>query len=218
MENVNNIGYKGKKYIYSIGETYGLRKVIDFSNKNDRLYAKTVCVKCGKISTIRASDLYNSKTNRCTCITKKYDHLNKRLYSIYFSMKYRCYNPNCDAYKNYGERGIKICKEWLDDFMNFYNWAMANGYENNLTIDRIDNDGNYEPNNCRWITKSKNTAIANSERPKNIKKVICLETLKVYNSIKEANIENKTSKIGEVCNGHRKTAGGKHWKFYKEEK
>lgn len=75
-------------------------------------------------------------------------------------MKYRCYNKNGKDYKNYGGRGIAVCSDWLDNFMSFYNWSMANGYDNNLTIDRIDNDKGYEPNNCRWVDmkqQSRNT-------------------------------------------------------------
>ena len=68
-------------------------------------------------------------------------------------MKQRCTNPKLPRYKDYGLRGITVCREWLEDFNNFYLWAMQNGYDDNLTIDRINNDGNYEPSNCRWITK-----------------------------------------------------------------
>ena len=75
--------------------------------------------------------------------------------TAYQNMKERCYNKNFIEYKNYGGRNIKICKEWLNDYRAFYEWAINNGYDNNLTIDRIDVNGDYEPTNCRWITKQK---------------------------------------------------------------
>ena len=79
----------------------------------------------------------------------------KRIHGIWRGMKQRCQNPNCHSYKNYGGRGINICDEWLD-FENFYEWALSSGYQDELQIDRINNDGNYEPSNCRWVTPKEN--------------------------------------------------------------
>ena len=76
----------------------------------------------------------------------------ERLDNIYRGMKQRCYNPNHKAYRNYGGRGIAICDEWKNSSKPFFEWAIANGYEEHLTLDRLDNDGKYEPSNCRWIT------------------------------------------------------------------
>ena len=72
-------------------------------------------------------------------------------------MKIRCYNPKRKEYKTYGGKGIIICDEWLESFDNFAIWALNNGYELGLTIDRIDSDGNYEPSNCRWLSRSENS-------------------------------------------------------------
>jgi hypothetical protein len=76
-----------------------------------------------------------------------------RLYKIWAGMIQRCENPNIKAYKNYGGRGITVCDSWRSSFSQFMAWSMENGYAEDLTIDRIDVNKNYEPNNCRWITK-----------------------------------------------------------------
>jgi hypothetical protein len=78
-----------------------------------------------------------------------------RLFRIWDNMNRRCSDYKATGWKHYGGRGITVCPEWLD-FIPFMNWAMANGYTENLEIDRIDNDGNYEPSNCRWITRTEN--------------------------------------------------------------
>lgn len=157
-----------KKYEYKEGEVYNLQKVIKLYRKNNRQYASCMCVYCGKIKEIRASDLYNDKQNSCRCQIIKHGMEGTKIYSIYYNMKDRCLNPNCHAYHNYGGRGIKICDEWLGDngFINFYNWAMSHGYIEGLSIDRENIEGNYEPSNCRWITIGENVTLSNKQHPR----------------------------------------------------
>lgn len=75
------------------------------------------------------------------------------LYGVWNTMKQRCYNPNNHKYKNYGERGIAVCSDWKNNFWSFYHWAISNGYQRGLTLDRINVNGNYEPSNCRWVNQ-----------------------------------------------------------------
>ncbi len=79
--------------------------------------------------------------------------LNNRIYRIWIGIKQRCLNERCNNYHNYGGRGISICKEWLKDFHKFEEWSLNNGYNDCLSIERINVNGNYEPNNCKWATR-----------------------------------------------------------------
>lgn len=141
-----------------INRSFGSLQVICFSKKDERRrkYFLCKCI-CGNIKEIRYDHLLRNEIKSCGCLLgeklRTHGHSYDRIYRIYDGMKQRCYNSNHHSYSRYGDRGIKICDEWLDNFINFYNWSIDNGYADNLTIDRIDTNGNYEPNNCRWVTQ-----------------------------------------------------------------
>lgn len=140
------------------GKTFGKLLVIDIEYQcNGYTYYKCKC-ECGKTKVIRGTNLVSGKTQSCGCLKvesgkDRRDHglSQTPLYYVWSSMKSRCNNINNKRYKNYGARGIKVCHEWNDDFYSFYKWAIENGYKNGVSIDRIDVNDNYAPDNCRWI-------------------------------------------------------------------
>lgn len=118
---------------------------------------------CGKETVVNGHNLRRGLIVSCGCKRatvppfKTHGKSKTRLHRIWRGMKQRCFNPNLTAYKNYGGRGITVCDEWLgeDGFQHFYDWAMANGYDEDLEIDRRDNDGDYEPSNCQWASRER---------------------------------------------------------------
>lgn len=152
MNKVSLIGNRyGRLVVKSEAESRG-------SGVRKKAYWLCVC-DCGKEKIISANSLRAGYTKSCGCIKKEsgknpnYRHGGKgtRLYSIWKDMRKRCNNPNSTVFEYYGGKGIRVCKEW-DQFENFRNWALENGYSDELTIDREEADKDYSPSNCRWVT------------------------------------------------------------------
>lgn len=136
------------------------------SGKRQRYYWACIC-DCGNKKDVRTDCLTKGLVKSCGCLKKEQDRTNltkfhrhklshTNLWCVYYDMKARCYNPKDSHYFNYGGRGIQICNEWLNSFDSFVKWSLANGYSDHLQIDRIDNNGDYEPSNCRWVTCKEN--------------------------------------------------------------
>ena len=152
------------------GQKFGRLTVLGKSDKkkyDNRTVWHCQC-ECGNYKDAISTSLKCGDVKSCGCLQKetrkehalnlkkiKHGMADSRLYRIYNNMVSRCYRKSINGYENYGGRGIRVCDEWLGEngFVNFMDWALANGYSDELTIDRLDSNGNYEPSNCKWATR-----------------------------------------------------------------
>lgn len=213
-----------KKVRNLIGQKFGELTVIGLDDRQSRKTYWVCKCDCGNLKIARSDALLSGATKSCGCLKKKQDAINfshrikhlqshSRIYNIWLRMKARCSNIHEPCYYRYGGRGIKICQEWEHNFEAFYNWAINNGYSDELSIDRIDNNGNYEPNNCRWATMKEQS----NNRRTNIKITIgnATKTLKQwceifeldYSTISARYQNNEFISIDELFNGHSQYRG-----------
>jgi hypothetical protein len=191
-------------------------------------YALFEC-ECGNTKEISVANVVTGNSRSCGCSHLKHMKYKHPLYKVWDCMKQRCYYENAINYHLYGGRGILICDEWRYDFGCFYDWSINNGYKKDLVIDRVNNDGNYEPSNCQFITQKENNAIGKKRMPRtntsgyvgvnyhirqkkyqasirNNEKTIHLGTFEDINKAVEARINKEIELFGEQkTNFHYKT-------------
>ncbi|MGG4344922.1 hypothetical protein [Paenibacillus lautus] len=180
------------------GMSFGRWEVVSYYGKNNHNQNMWMCIcRCGTIKAIRGAGKIESKSCGCLQREKAADTFRKvnkshgdcktRLHSIWAAMKRRCNNPNTPEFKNYGGRGVKVCSEW-NDYSGFKKWAVSSGYSDDLTIERIDVNGDYEPSNCEWVTIQQQQ----QNRRNNIKVDYNGETMTIAELSRRTGIKDKT--------------------------
>ena len=151
------------------GQRFG--RLIVLGDSGERRHRKVVWLcecECGNITRVLSTYLLKGDTKSCGCFDKErrvtHGMSGTRIYKCWADMHNRCYNSNLKVFKWYGAKGIAVCDEWKGNFKAFYDWAMSSGYTDDLTLDRIDSDGDYCPENCRWVTQSENCFNSNMKR------------------------------------------------------
>lgn len=153
------------RFIDLTGKRFGKLTVLERAPKQHYKGVHWICqCECGNTAIVSSSDLKSGSTNSCGCLRKErmseYNKINRtkhgkshlKIYDVWYGMIKRCTNADNKDYPRYGGRGVKVFDEWLN-FESFYEWSMSNGYKEDLELDRINNDGNYEPSNCKWVTR-----------------------------------------------------------------
>lgn len=153
------------KFINLTGNTFGRLKVLRLGGRSKSNQILWLCrCNCGKEILVQTCHLNSGHTKSCGCyrveVARHFGEKNSshgghgtRLYNIWHGMKQRCYDKGCHSFPLYGGRGISVCDEWKHDFTSFRDWAICHGYSEELSIDRIDTNGNYSPENCKWSTQ-----------------------------------------------------------------
>ena len=142
-------------------QRFGRLVAVSFTGLDKHVAMWAVKCDCGNIKRVSGTSLRLGKTRSCGCLQREIVRSNKYthglsdhpLHDVWRTMKARCYHAKSKGYCYYGARGISICHRWRNDFLAFYRWAITSGYRKGLSIDRINNDGNYSPRNCRWATQ-----------------------------------------------------------------